>query len=189
MRRETDTRPDLPGTGVAGRGPPAAYVARAWVTRPSRTNRPAHWADRLGHPLTSLRANVREDVGRRSHARAPAAVNADRVGERGRDTRADEATGRGYWPARLTHRGPGRLSGRSGALSGAEVAPHDGLASAWTGAPLVSAIGTGILIQYYLEPGAVDPELLPRALRALFGHRIRTVDGTAQVRPEADQPA
>ncbi len=37
-------------------------------------------------------------------------------------------------------------------------------------ATLVSAIGTGILLQYYLEPGAVDPELLPRALRRLFGY-------------------
>ncbi len=37
-------------------------------------------------------------------------------------------------------------------------------------ATLVSAIGTGILLQYYLEPTAVDPELLPRALRQLFGY-------------------
>ena len=40
-------------------------------------------------------------------------------------------------------------------------------------ATLVSAIGTGILLQYYLEPGAVDPELLPRALRCLFGYGPR----------------
>ncbi len=40
-------------------------------------------------------------------------------------------------------------------------------------ATLVSAIGTGILLQYYLEPGAVDPELLPRALRLLFGYGPR----------------
>ena len=49
----------------------------------------------------------------------------------------------------------------------------DGVASAFGGselATLVSAIGAGILLQYYLEPGAVDPELLPRALRLLFGY-------------------
>lgn len=40
-------------------------------------------------------------------------------------------------------------------------------------ATLVSAIGTGILLQYYLEPGAVDPELLPRSLRLLFGYGPR----------------
>lgn len=40
-------------------------------------------------------------------------------------------------------------------------------------ATLVSAIGTGILLQYYLEPRAVDPELLPRALRLLFGYGPR----------------
>lgn len=34
---------------------------------------------------------------------------------------------------------------------------------------LISALGTGLLMQYYLEPGAVEPALLPRALRALFG--------------------
>jgi len=39
-------------------------------------------------------------------------------------------------------------------------------------ATLVSAIGTGILLQYYLEPAAVDPELLPRALRQLFGYGV-----------------
>ena len=37
----------------------------------------------------------------------------------------------------------------------------------------LSAIGTGILLQYYLEPGAVDPELLPRALRRIFGYGPR----------------
>jgi AcrR family transcriptional regulator len=49
----------------------------------------------------------------------------------------------------------------------------DGVRSRFDGtelATLVSAIGTGILLQYYLEPAAVDPELLPRALRALFGY-------------------
>jgi AcrR family transcriptional regulator len=56
-------------------------------------------------------------------------------------------------------------------------------------ATLVSAIGTGILLQYYLEPGAVDPDLLPRALRALFGYGTESVAGTAHARSEADQPA
>ena len=68
----------------------------------------------------------------------------------------------------------------------------DGVRSDFDGselATLVSAIGTGILLQYYLEPGAVDPELLPRALRALFGYRTESVAGTAHVRSEADQPA
>jgi AcrR family transcriptional regulator len=34
---------------------------------------------------------------------------------------------------------------------------------------LVSAIGSGLILQHYLEPGAVDPDLLPRALRQLLG--------------------
>ena len=49
----------------------------------------------------------------------------------------------------------------------------DGVRSRFDGselATLVSAIGSGILLQYYLEPGAVNPELLPRALRLLFGY-------------------
>ena len=49
----------------------------------------------------------------------------------------------------------------------------DGVRSRFNGselAALVSAIGSGILLQYYLEPGAVNPELLPRALRLLFGY-------------------
>ena len=52
----------------------------------------------------------------------------------------------------------------------------DGVRSGFDGselATLVSAIGTGILLQYYLEPGAVDPELLSRALRQLFGYEPR----------------
>jgi AcrR family transcriptional regulator len=68
----------------------------------------------------------------------------------------------------------------------------DGVRSDFDGselATLVSAIGTGILLQYYLEPGAVDPELLSRALRALFGYGTESVAGTAHVRSEADQPA
>ncbi len=35
--------------------------------------------------------------------------------------------------------------------------------------PLVSAIGSGLILQYYLEPDAVDPALLSRALRRLLG--------------------
>jgi len=34
---------------------------------------------------------------------------------------------------------------------------------------IVSALGSGLILQYYLEPDAVDPELLPRALRQLLG--------------------
>jgi AcrR family transcriptional regulator len=41
--------------------------------------------------------------------------------------------------------------------------PADELAS------LVSALGSGLILQFYLEPGAIDPELLPRALRRLLG--------------------
>ena len=51
----------------------------------------------------------------------------------------------------------------------------DGVQSPFGGselATLFSAIGTGILLQYYLEPGAVDPELLPRAMRQLFGYKV-----------------
>ena len=34
---------------------------------------------------------------------------------------------------------------------------------------LVSALGSGLILQHHLEPGAVDPEILPRALRQLLG--------------------
>jgi AcrR family transcriptional regulator len=34
---------------------------------------------------------------------------------------------------------------------------------------LVSAVGSGLILQYYLQPDEVDPELLPRALRRLLG--------------------
>lgn len=34
---------------------------------------------------------------------------------------------------------------------------------------LVSAVGSGLLMQYYLRPEAVDPDLLPRAIRVLAG--------------------
>jgi AcrR family transcriptional regulator len=36
-------------------------------------------------------------------------------------------------------------------------------------ATLVSALGSGLILQYYLEPEAVDPGLLPRALRRMLG--------------------
>ncbi len=34
---------------------------------------------------------------------------------------------------------------------------------------LVSALGSGLILQYYLQPEQVDPDLLPRALRQLLG--------------------
>jgi len=62
----------------------------------------------------------------------------------------------------------------------------DGVSSRFNGselATLVSAIGSGILLQYYLEPGAVDPELLPRALRLLSGYGMSDAgEGSAAVR-------
>lgn len=36
-------------------------------------------------------------------------------------------------------------------------------------ASLVSALGSGLILQHYLEPDAIDPVLLPRALRRLLG--------------------
>jgi hypothetical protein len=39
---------------------------------------------------------------------------------------------------------------------------------------IVSAVGTGLILQYYLEPAAVDPELLPRVFRRLLGLPPRT---------------
>jgi len=49
---------------------------------------------------------------------------------------------------------------------------EEGIVTPFSGAELgslVSALGSGLILQYYLEPGAVDPELLSRALRRLFG--------------------
>ena len=49
---------------------------------------------------------------------------------------------------------------------------EEGITTPFSGAELgalVSAVGSGLILQYYLEPGAVDPDLLPRALRRLFG--------------------
>lgn len=49
---------------------------------------------------------------------------------------------------------------------------EEGITTLFTGAELgslVSALGTGLILQYYLQPEAVDPALLPRALRRLLG--------------------
>jgi AcrR family transcriptional regulator len=49
---------------------------------------------------------------------------------------------------------------------------EEGITTPFTAAELgslVSAMGSGLILQYYLEPDAVDPELLPRALRRLLG--------------------
>jgi AcrR family transcriptional regulator len=48
----------------------------------------------------------------------------------------------------------------------------EGIASPFTAAELgslISALGSGLILQYYLEPAAVDPDLLTRALRRLLG--------------------
>jgi len=48
----------------------------------------------------------------------------------------------------------------------------EGITTPFTAAELgslVSAMGSGLILQYYLEPDEVDPELLPRALRRLLG--------------------
>ncbi len=48
----------------------------------------------------------------------------------------------------------------------------DGIESPFSGeelGTLFSAIGSGLILQHYLEPGAVDPQLLSRALRRLLG--------------------
>lgn len=36
-------------------------------------------------------------------------------------------------------------------------------------ATLASALGSGLILQFYLDPSAVDPSLLPRALRRIVG--------------------
>jgi len=49
---------------------------------------------------------------------------------------------------------------------------EEGITTPFTGAELgslVSALGTGLILQYYLQPEAVDPALLARALRRLLG--------------------
>lgn len=58
-----------------------------------------------------------------------------------------------------------------GPLIGRRLA-EEGIATPFSGAELgslVSALGSGLLLQYYLQPDAVDPGLLPRALRRLLG--------------------
>lgn len=49
---------------------------------------------------------------------------------------------------------------------------EEGITAPFTAAELgslVSAMGSGLILQYYLEPEEVDPDLLPRALRRLLG--------------------
>lgn len=48
----------------------------------------------------------------------------------------------------------------------------EGISTPFTGpelGSLVSALGSGLILQYYLQPEEVDPDLLPRALRRLLG--------------------
>ncbi len=59
---------------------------------------------------------------------------------------------------------------------------EEGITTPFSGAELgslVSAMGSGLILQYYLEPDAVDPELLPRALRRLLGIPQHERDGSA----------
>ena len=49
---------------------------------------------------------------------------------------------------------------------------EEGIETPFSGAELgtlVSALGSGLILQYYLEPEAIDPDLLSRALRRLLG--------------------
>jgi len=49
---------------------------------------------------------------------------------------------------------------------------EEGITTPFTSAELgslVSALGSGLILQYYLQPDAVDPDLLARALRRLLG--------------------
>jgi AcrR family transcriptional regulator len=49
---------------------------------------------------------------------------------------------------------------------------EEGITTPFSGAELgslVSALGSGLILQYYLQPDAVDPGLLSRALRRLLG--------------------
>jgi AcrR family transcriptional regulator len=52
---------------------------------------------------------------------------------------------------------------------------------------LVSAVGTGLILQYYLEPKAIDPDLLSRALRQLLGLPRRPTRG-ADPASQASRP-
>jgi len=66
-----------------------------------------------------------------------------------------------------------------GPLIGRRLA-EEGIATPFSGAELgslVSALGSGLLLQYYLQPDAVDPGLLPRALRRLLGLPPRASPG------------
>ncbi len=63
---------------------------------------------------------------------------------------------------------------------------EEGITTPFTAAELgslVSAVGSGLILQYYLEPDAVDPDLLPRALRRLLG--LPPTRGAAR-RPDPD---
>jgi hypothetical protein len=56
---------------------------------------------------------------------------------------------------------------------------EEGIATPFTGpelGTLVSALGSGLILQYYLQPDEVDPGLLPRALRRLLGLPPREAD-------------
>ncbi len=64
-----------------------------------------------------------------------------------------------------------QMRGEFGPLIAAKL-DEAGIGTPFTGEELgclVSAIGSGLILQHYLEPGAVDPEILPRALRQLLG--------------------
>lgn len=65
---------------------------------------------------------------------------------------------------------------------------EEGITTLFTGAELgslVSALGTGLILQYYLQPEAVDPVLLPRALRRLLGLPERGPPPRRRRRPPA----
>ncbi len=71
-----------------------------------------------------------------------------------------------------------QMRGEFGPLVAAKL-DEAGIATPFTGEELgclVSALGSGMILQHYLEPGAVDPDLLPRALRQLLGLPQRARD-------------
>lgn len=100
-----------------------------------------------------------------------------------------------FWLAAM--RDPGLRPGVAGAyeLMRREYGPviHEKLAEEGIAPPfdgpelgaLVSAVGSGVLLQYYLQPDAVDPDLVSRALRRLFG--MPPSDGPAA--PHREEPA
>jgi AcrR family transcriptional regulator len=66
---------------------------------------------------------------------------------------------------------------------------EEGIATPFSGAELgslVSALGSGLILQYYLQPDQVDPDLLARALRRLLGLPQR--DEGAGTSPPAGPP-